>query len=97
MEGLIDSVRSYPCLWRVHLKEYKDLHVKENAWKKVAEETGLSQEDCQKHWKRLRDRFVRELKKVKHLVSGDEGPLYVPAWEYFELLNFLAESVKHRQ
>ena len=41
MEGLIDSVRSYPCLWRVHLKEYKDLRVKENAWKKVAEETGL--------------------------------------------------------
>ena len=25
MEGLIDSVRGYPCLRHVHLKEYKDL------------------------------------------------------------------------
>ena len=52
MEALIESVRRYPSLWQVRSKAYKDLKVKENAWKKVSEG--------------LRDKFVRELKRGKH-------------------------------
>ena len=33
---LIESVREYPCLWRVCSKAYKDIRAKENAWKEVA-------------------------------------------------------------
>ena len=35
-EKLIESVREYPCLWRVCSKAYKDIRAKENAWKEVA-------------------------------------------------------------
>ena len=35
-EKLIESVREYPCLWRVCSKAYKDIQAKENAWKEVA-------------------------------------------------------------
>ena len=96
MEALIESVRRYPSVWQVRSKAYKDLRVTENAWK-VSEETGLPQEECKKKWKGLRDKFVRELKKVKHRVTGEEGPPYMPSREFFDVLLFLTESVKHRQ
>ena len=56
----------------------------------------LRVEDCQKKRKSMRDRFVRELRKVKELKSGDPGPPYKPSWPLFELLLFLSDSVRHR-
>ncbi|XP_062512382.1 transcription factor Adf-1-like [Corticium candelabrum] len=96
-EKLIESVRKYGCLWQVKSREYKDLRLKENSWKEVSEETGLPAADCQKVWKRLRDKFVREEKKTKSMRSGDSGPLYSSLWEYFEVLSFLLDTIKHRQ
>lgn len=49
---------------------------------------------CKKKWRLCETKFVRELKKVKHRVSGDEGPPYVPSWEFFYVLSFLMDSVK---
>ena len=49
-----------------------------------------------KKWKSMRDRFVRELRKIKELKSGDPGPPYKPSWPLFELLLFLSDSVHHR-
>ena len=35
-EKLIEAVRTYPCIWHVSSKSYKDIIAKENAWKEVA-------------------------------------------------------------
>ena len=35
-EKLVEAVRSFPSLWQVSAKSYKDLRAKENAWKEVA-------------------------------------------------------------
>ena len=35
-EKLIESVRTFPCLWEVSNRSYKDLKARENAWKEVA-------------------------------------------------------------
>ena len=35
-EKLIEAVRSFPSLWKVTMKSYKDVKAKENAWKEVA-------------------------------------------------------------
>ena len=35
-EKLIEAVRTFPCLWRVSSKAYKDKRAKENAWKETA-------------------------------------------------------------
>ena len=45
----------------------------------------------------MRDKFVRELKKVKGGKSGDAGPAYSPSWPLFDLLQFLTDTVKHRK
>ena len=55
-------------------------------------------DDCTKRWKALRDKFVRELKKVKKRKSGDSGPVYVhvSCWAHFHNMSFLQDSVRHR-
>ena len=35
-EKLVEAVRSFPSLWQVSSKSYKDLGANENAWKEVA-------------------------------------------------------------
>ena len=35
-EKLVEAVRSFPSLWQVSTKSYKDLRAKENTWKEVA-------------------------------------------------------------
>ena len=64
-EMLIEAVRSFPCLWNMSLREYKDNRVKENAWKKMSEKLATSVDDSKRRWKNLRDMFVRERKISK--------------------------------
>ena len=96
-EQLIEAVRSFPCLWEVSSKDYKDSRARDNAWKSVAERVGGTPEVCSKKWKNVRDKYVRELKKLrKKRKTGEEGPPPTCTWAYFPLLNFLNSSVKHR-
>ena len=95
-EALIEAVRRYPCIWKVNSKAYKDARARENAWKKVSMEIGISADWCQKKWRSLRDKYVREVKKLKVLHSGDEGPPPTSSWVYFDVMSFLDSSVRHR-
>ena len=52
---------------------------------------------CSSKWKKLRDKYVKELKKTRLKKSGDAGPSYTSPWMLFEMLSFLRDSVKHRQ
>ena len=66
------------CLWKIKLQKHKDARCKENARKKISEEKGLCVADCQKMWRRLRNKFVREENKsvsqtlVFTVYDGDE-------------------------
>ena len=51
-------------------------------------------EQCFKKWKKMRDHFVRELKKKKP--SGGKGPAFVLHWPFFEMLTFLNDTFRHR-
>lgn len=53
--------------------------------------------ECQRRWRLLRDRYVRELRKVKARKSGDEGPPYQPSWPLYKQLGFLESTVQHRR
>ena len=60
---------------------------------KVGETTA---EECQRKWRSVRDRFVRETKKVKERKSGDPSPPYTPVWELNGMLTFLKDQIKHQ-
>ena len=45
---LIETVRKYPSVWNMALKEYKDTTVKENAWTSISKEVKSSKDDCKK-------------------------------------------------
>ena len=51
--------------------------------------------DCQKRWKTLRERLVKEIKKTNSS-SGDAATSAV-VWELFPHMKFLKEFVKHRK
>lgn len=42
MEQLIESVRKYPCLWKVDTEDYKNNEIKEAAWRKVVAECDIT-------------------------------------------------------
>ena len=43
----------------------------------------------------MRDRYVRELKKINGGKSGEEGPSYVSTWPLFKVMRFINDLVKH--
>ena len=54
-------------------------------------------EKCAVKWKTLRDKYIRELKKVKGKRSGDAGPGYTSALRLYCVMEFYRDFVKHRQ
>ena len=76
-EQLIEAVRSFPCLWDV---SSGDVRARENAWKRVAERVGGTPDVCSKKWKNTRDKYVRELKKVRKKRRTGEGPPPTSSW-----------------
>ena len=55
-----------------------------------------SVEDCQKRWKTLRERFVKEMKRKK-TKSGKGAVISCHPWELLNQMEFLREFVKHRK
>ena len=93
-EMLIEVVRSFPCLWNMSLREYKDGRIKENAWCKVAEKLGgTSVDNIKRRWKNLRDRFVRERTASKL----PTGPPPVSDWKYYSIMCFLQDTIRHKK
>ena len=81
-EKLVEAVRSFPCLWQVRTKAYKDLTAKENSWKQVAKQVSVA---------------YTELRKIKGSSSGDAGPPYVSCWPLFHIMGFLESTVQHKR
>ncbi|CAL8280829.1 unnamed protein product [Arctogadus glacialis] len=58
-EKIIIAVSAYPVIFNTTLASYKDRTVKAKAWLKVSEEVGLTEEECRRRWKVLRDTYLR--------------------------------------
>ena len=59
---------------------------------------GFSADDCSKKWKSLRDRYVREVKKVKARKSDDgTDTTYVPKWRLYHILSFVGDTVRQEE
>ena len=54
-------------------------------------------ESVKRRWKCLRDKYVREKKKITMGKSGDEGPPPKSTWPLFEIMSFIDETIHHRE
>ncbi|XP_054087628.1 uncharacterized protein LOC128922109 [Zeugodacus cucurbitae] len=86
---LLSMYRESECLWNCLNPEYKDVDLKKNAWKEIANFFGRSVEEVKKKIKNLRTGYVLEKKKAdsKNANSGDS--LYEPRLFYYDEMTFL--------
>ncbi|XP_065068514.1 uncharacterized protein LOC135693858 [Rhopilema esculentum] len=90
-EQLAEAVRQYPCLYDKRKKDYKDKNVVANAWRKVAEATGMeSGEEAKKLFDNLKKRYSKkrnEMRKVER--SGTSTSAVAVAKEKLDQYKFL--------
>ncbi|XP_039745595.1 uncharacterized protein LOC120636905 [Pararge aegeria] len=68
-EKLIYLVQKYDCLFNVKAKTYSDKNCRKNAWQKVSGEMQISEAECQKRWKRIRDCYKKAI-RLRQFKSG---------------------------
>ncbi|CAL8406577.1 unnamed protein product [Arctogadus glacialis] len=96
-EKIIIAVSAYPVIFNTTLASYKDRTVKAKAWLKVSEEVGLTEEECRRRWKVLRDTYlrVRRREEAGKRSGSAAGPL--KTWKYSAILSFLGPFVTPRE
>ncbi|XP_018800387.1 PREDICTED: transcription factor Adf-1-like [Bactrocera latifrons] len=58
-ENLIEEVRNYQLICDISHRDYKSFRKKDIAWKEISAHTRLSESECRKRWKSLRDLYKR--------------------------------------
>lgn len=87
---LIEEVKKREILYNTKY-EKRPKSEKETAWKGIGQKLDTDSEKCKKHWKNVRDRFVKVMhQRDKHFVNGG-SELNAPQYIYFDKLNFMRE------
>ncbi|RZF47722.1 hypothetical protein LSTR_LSTR005986 [Laodelphax striatellus] len=89
-EMLIDLVAENPPLYNPQVESYKDVFVRENIWKDIAEKMNRTDVDCRRRWKYIRDSYNRFKRKRK--MTSRSVPAKNSKWELFERLQFLEQE-----
>ncbi|XP_050293750.1 uncharacterized protein LOC126734254 [Anthonomus grandis grandis] len=100
MDLLIDKIQQYEFLYNVSSARYKDHQKKAEAWQEIAQDLNSTSAECQRAWKNLRDRFVKEKNKFQSFQAGSEVPeeeCWKPAWRYYDKMTFYSKFCKHRK
>lgn len=94
-ELLIMCVRQNPILYNSDLRDHKDREKRELTWRAVGCTLKASASRSERRWRCLRDKYVKEKKKVKRL--RDSGVELPKPWHHMASLSFLKEFVHHRR
>lgn len=95
----IDELKSFPQLWKVGCEEYKNRHLKNEAYtalmltlREVDPEATI--DTVKKKIANFRNAYRRELKKVKksEKLSSGADDMYVPSLWYFSDMSFLRDQ-----
>ncbi|KAH7986595.1 hypothetical protein HPB49_025890 [Dermacentor silvarum] len=98
VERFLEAVRKFPCIYDTRKLEYRDVLRKENAWEAIRAECGLpTATDCQKLWKRLRDRYTREQKAIELTQRSGSGFVARKTWEFAQAMEFYKQCGRPRK
>lgn len=87
-EMFVNEIKKRPILYNTHLKDYKKFSTRHEAWAEVAVAMNLSEGECKKRWRSLRDAFM----KVVRNKSEEEQK----TWIHYRLLEFLLPYIANR-
>ncbi|KAL1483073.1 hypothetical protein MTO96_002143 [Rhipicephalus appendiculatus] len=85
VEELISLVRERPALYDPSHRDYSDQVLKPRIWDEIGRKLGFTGDECKKKWQYLRDKFTKEVKKVR-----------TNPWIFFDMLKFLRGIVARR-
>ncbi|XP_058814062.1 transcription factor Adf-1-like [Topomyia yanbarensis] len=94
--SLIEQVKQYPLLYDKASPDFKNSVRKEKAWQIIAFELSIDGERAKTRWRSLRDRFVRERRKVDQLARSGSAAVEDPQWSFYEELKFLKAHTETR-
>ncbi|XP_055594006.1 uncharacterized protein LOC129745133 [Uranotaenia lowii] len=80
-EVFVSEIKKRPVLYNTHLKDYKRFSGRHEAWSEVAAAVNLSENECKKRWRSLRDSFMKVVR------NKDEEER--KSWIHYRLLEFL--------
>uniref|UniRef100_A0A0P4W354 MADF domain-containing protein n=1 Tax=Scylla olivacea TaxID=85551 RepID=A0A0P4W354_SCYOL len=108
-EELISEVGKRPVLWDPTTEEYKNRNKKADAWievcrsiyldyeEKSAEEKKQIGKELQIRWKRIRDAYVRNSRKLKDESKSGSGAVKTHRYIFAEQLSFLRNVGENRE
>ncbi|CAO1365660.1 unnamed protein product [Diamesa tonsa] len=86
---LIEQVRLRPLIYDT--SEPRSKLEKQNAWKEIADVLNSDYITCRKHWKNVRDRFVKvKHARDKHFNNGG-NELSAPCYIFYDKLSFMTD------
>ncbi|KAJ8368185.1 hypothetical protein SKAU_G00082130 [Synaphobranchus kaupii] len=94
-EKLILAVSEHPVIYDRSFEGYRDRIIKNTAWRKVSETTGLPVEECRRNWRDLRDVYVREKREEKRKRANGDSSHKRP-WRYCQIMSFLLPFITSR-
>ncbi|XP_055636605.1 histone acetyltransferase KAT6B-like [Toxorhynchites rutilus septentrionalis] len=87
-EMFVKEIKKRPILYNTTLKDYKRFSTRHEAWAEVAVAMNLSEQECKKRWRSLRDAFM----KVVRNKNEEERK----TWIHYRLLEFLLPYIGNR-
>ncbi|KAE9550280.1 hypothetical protein FO519_006518 [Halicephalobus sp. NKZ332] len=92
---LIRKVKDNPCFYDSNDYYYRRFQYKVGLWETIAKELKFdgTHQDMYKQWKKLRDRYVREIRKLK--VSGKSKENC--KWEFFQAMDWMELYIEEQR
>jgi hypothetical protein len=94
---LIESYKTFECLWNPTHMKYKCRNEKHDAWAKLCETTGTDEAEVKRKMKNLIVQFYRERKKYHVLKKSGAGASFVSKWFAYNYMIFFADKNKPQQ
>lgn len=93
---LILAVSGFPSLYDTNSLSYRDLNMRADSWRHVAEIVGVPESECRRKWKTLRDQHRRERQREKERRESGVGLFNYRPWRYSAILSFLNPFIDAR-
>ncbi|KDR22277.1 transcription factor Adf-1-like [Zootermopsis nevadensis] len=92
---LVHEVRKHPALYDPKIRSYKDSAEMDKSWLEIANELGMKPLNVKNRWRSLRDKFVREKKRL--VLDGVASYRSRDPWPLLDDMSFLWDFINHRK